>query len=239
MAPLSNSWWQLASNWAGGRAIATAVHIGREKDFSIKNNSDILCAGGNETTDRERGDDDGSPVSSWRRKLCRHKTWFPLFFEKKKSWGFISSNNINNNTTQTEDEGYPSAALFCFCCRVVGCSFLFFHIFLFSFFFLFQPATTPTLYTMISHFRLSETGWDISFFLSFFLWERGFRRDINVYKVIKFKLGEERKRKKTGISTDRRRRTYIWVRDDQQLYRKHFSKNGQQHIKIQYTAPKV
>jgi urease beta subunit len=72
---------------------------------------------------------------------------------------------------------------------------------------------------MISHFRLSETGWDISFF---FLWERGFRRDINVYKVIKFKPGEERKRKKTGISTDRRRRTYIWVRDDQQLYRKHF-----------------
>ena len=80
---------------------------------------------------------------------------------------------------------------------------------------------------MISHFRLSETGWDISFFLSFFLWERGFRRDINVYKVIKFKPGEERKRKKTGISTDRRRRTYIWVRDDQQLYRKHFFKNEQ------------
>lgn len=180
-----------------------------------------MCRGENETTDRERGDDDGSPVSSWRRKLCRHKTWFPFFFrKKKKSWGFINSNNINNNTTQTEDEGYPSAALFCFCCRVVGCSFLFSIFFLyFLFFFLFQPATTPTLYTMISHFRLSETGWDISFF---FLWERGFRRDINVYKVIKFKPGEERKRKKTGISTDRRRRTYIWVRDDQQLYRKHF-----------------
>lgn len=185
-----------------------------------------MCRGENETTDRERGDDDGSPVSSWRRKLCRHKTWFPFFSKKEKVLGLHQQqqHQQQHNANGRRRLSISRPFLLLLPCCWLFLSFFPYFSYIFSFFSYFnqqQPPLYTLWYLILDFLKLAGT------FLFFFLWERGFRRDINVYKVIKFKPGEERKRKKTGISTDRRRRTYIWVRDDQQLYRKHFFKNEQ------------
>ena len=141
-----------------------------------------------------------------------------LYFSKKKVLGLHQQqqhqqqHNANGRRRLSISRPFSASAAVLL---VVPFFFPYFS-YIFSFFSYFnqqQPPLYTLWYLILDFLKLAGT---------YFLWERGFRRDINVYKVIKFKPGEERKRKKTGISTDRRRRTYIWVRDDQQLYRKHF-----------------
>ena len=106
-----------------------------------------------------------------------------------------------------------------------------------------QPKRSPEAVSVeLGEFSIRKFSWQYSplwllccltftliRFAASFLWERGFRRDINVYKaykVIKFKP-EKREKGKRPASQQTVGDVHIYESET------HFSKNGQQHIKIQ------